>query len=468
MKDSLLPFTFARDHGVAVEKGGVLWVRHDSRESSWREARRAIGEPLRIQECSSEGFLIVLERLYAVSESKVPDLVLDDDGWDPQSGGRDLLESDAEAPIIALINSLVRRAVQRRASDIHFEPFEDRLRVRFRIDGVLTTIVERKMASAIRVVSRLKVMAQLDIAEKRLPQDGRIALTFGGRNVDVRLSTLPGPYGERVALRLLDRRQSEFTLESISLSEEHLEWIRSMIEHRTGIILITGPTGSGKTTTLYAIMRHLNQSDRNILTVEDPVEYDLPGIGQTQINPEIGMTFARSLRAILRQDPDIVLVGEIRDSETAQIAAQASLTGHLVLSTLHTNSAAGAITRLRDLEVASFLLSATLRGIVAQRLVRRLCLSCRRSYPLSERDRETFLQAGVRPPSEGYTADGCDDCGQIGYRGRIALYEIVIITEEIAALIHKDASEQEIRACCSAESLLTSGLKAVIAGTNVS
>ena len=450
MKDSLLPFSFARDHGVAVEKGGVLWVRHDSRESSWREARRAIGGPLRIQECSSEGFLMVLERLYAVSESKVPDLVLDDDGWDPQSGGRDLLESDAEAPIIALINSLVRRAVQSRASDIHFEPFEDRLRVRFRIDGVLTTIVERKMASAIRVVSRLKVMAQLDIAEKRLPQDGRIALTFGGRNVDVRLSTLPGPYGERVALRLLDRRQSEFTLESLSLSEDQLGWIRSMIEHRTGIILITGPTGSGKTTTLYAIMRHLNQSDRNILTVEDPVEYDLPGIGQTQINPEIGMTFARSLRAILRQDPDIVLVGEIRDSETAQIATQASLTGHLVLSTLHTNSAAGAITRLRDLEVASFLLSATLRGIVAQRLVRRLCLSCRRSYPLSERDRETFLQAGVRPPSEGYTADGCDDCGQIGYRGRMALYEIAVITEEIAALIHKDASEQEIRACCSA------------------
>jgi general secretion pathway protein E len=292
------------------------------------------------------------------------------------------------------------------------------------------------------VTSRIKVMAKLDIAEKRLPQDGRIALRLGGRNVDVRVSTIPTNHGERVVLRLLDKKSESIDLTQLGMADDMLEKMRGLIEIPHGIILVTGPTGSGKTTTLYAMLTQLNIPDRNILTVEDPIEYDLEGIGQMQVNTKINMTFAKGLRAMLRQDPDVVMVGEIRDIETAAIAVQASLTGHLVLSTLHTNSAAGAITRLRDMGVESFLLSSSIIGLLAQRLVRILCATCKEQYEPSEQE-AAVLQVPVGT-TKIYRAKGCKECNGTGYNGRTGIYELILIDDHLTRLIHEDASEQEL------------------------
>ncbi len=358
----------------------------------------------------------------------------------------DLLESDDDAPIIKLLNALFTEAIKKNASDIHVESYEQRTRIRFRIDGVMSEVMEPNRKLAPQLISRIKVMAKLDIAEKRMPQDGRISLKLGGRSVDLRISTLPSATGERVVMRLLDKKAGSLELEHLGMPAHYLEQIDELIRNPYGIILVTGPTGSGKTTSLYASLIRLNDHQRNIMTVEDPIEYHIDGINQTQTNTKIDMTFARGLRAILRQDPDIVMIGEIRDTETAQIAVQASLTGHLVLSTLHTNTAVGAITRLRDMSVESFLLSSSLLVVISQRLTRRLCHKCREAYEPTSRE----LDALQCPPlAEGELfyrphAKGCGSCNFTGYQGRTGIYELLPIDDVVRKMIHEEASEEVI------------------------
>jgi general secretion pathway protein E len=374
----------------------------------------------------------------------------------------DLLESSDDAPIIKLLNAILTEAIREQASDIHVEPFEKQLRVRFRVDGILKTVLTPQLALASMLVSRIKVMARLDIAEKRLPQDGRISLKLGGRSVDLRVSTVPSTYGERVVMRLLDKGAERLTLKDLGLPQALEKGVEEALSKSHGIILVTGPTGSGKSTTLYAGLMQLNDSQRNIMTIEDPVEYNIDGINQTQVNTKADMTFAKGLRALLRQDPDVVMIGEIRDQETAQIAVQASLTGHLVLSTLHTNTAVGAITRLRDMGVESFLLSSSLVGVLAQRLVRRLCVHCKSKQPADTVECETL---GVES-AEIYFAEGCDHCNHTGYVGRMGLYELLPIDHEIRTLIHQDASEADIESHVRkhSPSLKQTGLQQVLAG----
>lgn len=350
----------------------------------------------------------------------------------------DLLESQESAPIIKLLNSLLSQAIKMNASDIHFEIFKDSFIVRFRIDGVLHEVHRLGRNLSILLISRIKVMAKLDIAEKKVPQDGRINLKIAGREIDVRVSTLPSNHGERAVLRILDKKNARLELQHLGARPNVLKLIEQMISKPHGIILVTGPTGSGKTTTLYAALNELNDHERNILTVEDPIEYDLPGIGQTAVNPKVGMTFAQGLRAILRQDPDVIMVGEIRDKETASIAIEASLTGHLVFSTLHTNHAIGALVRLQDMGVPSFLLASSLIGVIAQRLVRTLCTHCKEAYQPDELEKQTI---GVEEDVTLYKAKGCEACNQFGYRGRISIYEIVILDENVRKLIHDNATE---------------------------
>ena len=352
----------------------------------------------------------------------------------------DVLDSANDAPVIRLLNVLLSQGIKRDASDIHIESFVDKLSVRLRIDGVLQEVLQTERVFAPLLVSRIKVMAKLDIAEKRLPQDGRMSLQLAGRAIDVRVSTLPSNHGERVVLRLLDKQQARLDLEQLGMRAQTRRGFQQLIQQTHGIILVTGPTGSGKTTSLYAALNRLNTPGRNILTVEDPIEYDLPGIGQTQVNSKVDMTFAKGLRAILRQDPDVVMIGEIRDIETAKIAVQASLTGHLVLSTLHTNSAVGAITRLRDMGIEPFLLSASLIGVVAQRLVRTLCANCRRPVKTTQGEQDLLGSDVVTI----YESVGCDACAQTGYAGRTGLYELIEIDSALRELIHCDQTEQAI------------------------
>ncbi len=355
----------------------------------------------------------------------------------------DLLEQEDDAPIIRLINAILTEAVRENASDIHIETFETRLLIRFRIDGLLREMARPRRELATLLVSRIKVMARLDIAEKRVPQDGRISLKVGGREVDVRVSTLPSANGERVVLRLLDKQAGRLTLQHLGMNPRDRQLLEGNLNKPHGILLVTGPTGSGKTTTLYASLVTLNTGTRNILTVEDPIEYNLEGIGQTQVNTKVDMTFARGLRAILRQDPDVVMVGEIRDRETAEIAVQASLTGHLVLSTLHTNSAIGAVTRLVDMGIEPFLLSSSLLGVLAQRLVRVLCPSCKQAYQADAAECALLGVDAAQAPTL-YHATGCEACRQLGYRGRTGIYELVVFDETLRTLIHNAASEQDM------------------------
>jgi general secretion pathway protein E len=353
----------------------------------------------------------------------------------------DLLDSDDDAPIIRLINAVLTQAVRENASDIHVEPFENRLVIRFRVDGILREVLQSKRAVAPLVVSRLKVMSKLDIAEKRLPQDGRISLRIAGRAVDIRVSTIPSGHGERVVLRILDKQAGRLDLGALGMVPQIESLIDELIHKPHGILLVTGPTGSGKTTTLYAGLERLNDNTRNIMTVEDPIEYYIDGIGQTQVNSKVEMTFARGLRAILRQDPDVVMVGEIRDLETAQIAVQASLTGHMVLSTLHTNTAAGAMTRLRDMGIEPFLLSSSLVGVLAQRLVRVLNPQSKQPFQAGEYERR-LLNLRPEDPSPVLYRPGRD--GGSGYRGRSGIYELIVVDDQMRTMIHDGASEQEL------------------------
>ena len=354
------------------------------------------------------------------------------------SATEDLLSGSNDTPIIKLINGVISQAIKARASDIHFEPYEEKIIVRFRVDGILREVLSQDSKISSVLISRIKIISGLDISERRLPQDGRVSLSLGDKSVDVRVSTLPSSYGERVVLRLLDKQSAQINIEDLGLPSKILSNYKSSLKNPEGIILFTGPTGSGKTTTLYAGLRYLSDSSQNILTVEDPIEYTLNGIGQTQVNTKTGYTFAKGLRAILRQDPDVVMVGEMRDVETAQIGIQASLTGHLVLSTVHTNSAIAAITRLRDMGIESFLLASSLRTIISQRLVRRLCLDCKKEETASTQTQKLF---SLDSSQKIWNSSGCPSCSHTGYQGRIAIAECIQVDKELKELIHNNASE---------------------------
>jgi general secretion pathway protein E len=446
-----LSFAFARRHGViyrGFENGRAhVIVRAGSDPQGLAEVRRYLGVPLRLEPVDVEQFEDLLRRSYEGGTNAAAEAAEGLEGdtdlahiANELPEPSDLMESEDDAPIIRLINAVLQQAVKENASDIHIEPFENRLVVRFRVDGVLREVLQSRRALAPLIVSRIKVMSKLDIAEKRLPQDGRISLRIAGRPVDVRVSTIPAGHGERVVLRLLDKQAGRLDLAALGMDPRTQDTMDGLIHKPYGIILVTGPTGSGKTTTLYAALERLNDNTRNILTVEDPIEYYIDGIGQTQVNTKVDMTFARGLRAILRQDPDVVMVGEIRDIETAQIAVQASLTGHLVLSTLHTNTAVGAITRLRDMGVEPFLLSSTLLGVLAQRLVRVLDPTTRVPYAAAEYERKILnIPADApaptlyRPSTEG-----------VGYKGRSGIYELVTVDDAMRTMIHDGAGEHEL------------------------
>ena len=447
-----LPYGFAKRHGVILLEAGevaVVGLREGADPMALVETRRALGRPLRVEPLDQAAFDRRLSQVYAgdhLSAADGDDLSMPsglESLIDDIPAAADLLDTADDAPVIRLINGIIAEAVRAGASDIHLEPFEAALTVRMRIDGVLRETLSLNPRITPLLVSRIKVMARLDIAEKRVPQDGRIPLALGGKTLDVRVSTLPSRMGERVVLRILDRDQAGLTLDRLGMAPDALEALRAALREPNGIILVTGPTGSGKTTSLYAGLSLLNDATRNILTVEDPVEYAIDGVGQTQVNPKVGMTFAAGLRAILRQDPDVVMVGEIRDVETARIAVQAALTGHLVLSTVHTNDAAGAVTRLRDMGVEPFLLASTLRLIVAQRLVRRLCGACRRAEPA---DKATARLAGVKVGQTVWRPQGCAACGQTGYVGRVGLYEVIRVDDRVRRLIAAEAGEEAINA----------------------
>lgn len=449
-----IPYAFARRHGFVVtgELDGKAEVamREGADPLALVELRRFLGGPLALHAVDEGAFDRLLSDLYASGADAAADaagsLGFDDDLGHLAAAlpsADDLLDTSDDAPAIRLINGIIADAARQGASDIHIEPYETGLVIRMRLDGVLRETLRMPAHVAPVVVSRIKVMARLDIAERRLPQDGRIGLTLGGKLIDVRVSTLPSRAGERVVMRLLDKDNAAIDLETLGMSAEVNRLFREALGEPNGIVLVTGPTGSGKTTTLYAGLKRLNDGSRNILTVEDPVEYAVDGVGQTQINPQVGLSFAAGLRAILRQDPDVVMVGEIRDRETAEIAVQAALTGHLVLSTVHTNDAVGAITRLRDMKVEPFLIASTLRAVLAQRLVRRLCAACRAPTPAAA---SLVGLLGIEAGATVYEPRGCPACGGAGYKGRIGLFEAVRIDDSIRRLINAGGDESAIAA----------------------
>ena len=448
-----LPFSYARRAGVLLGKNKdhrIVYYRGELDVEVLLEVRRIAGHGFTLEQLDDDKFELLLEASYQRDSSETQQM-MEDIGNEvdlfsladelPQT--EDLLAGDDDAPIIKLINAMLSEAIKEGASDIHIETFEQELVIRFRVDGVLKEVLKpnRKLASLL--VSRIKVMAKLDIAEKRIPQDGRISLRIAGRAVDVRVSTMPSSFGERVVLRLLDKNNARLNLEDLGMTAENRALFSDLISKPHGIILVTGPTGSGKSTTLYAGMSQINSRDRNILTVEDPIEYEIPGIGQTQVNAKVDMTFARGLRAILRQDPDVVMVGEIRDLETAQIGVQASLTGHLVMSTLHTNTASGAITRMEDMGVEPFLLSSSLLGVLSQRLVRTLCNTCKEGHTADEHECQLLGTPFESQPTI-YRAVGCEECNFNGYRGRTGIHELLVVDETIREMIHNGKGEQSV------------------------
>jgi len=470
-----LPFSFAQHHGVLLDTSRQpvqLVCRPGLTLPVLLEVQRWLGQTCDLLEVSVDAFQSRLTQAYQRDNNEA-EQVAEDLGADidlsrlaeeiPEAS--DLMDSENDAPVIRLINAILSQAVREQASDIHIETFEDRLIVRFRVDGVMREVLSPKRMLAPLLISRLKVMAKLDIAEKRVPQDGRISIKLAGHAVDIRVSTLPSAHSERVVLRLLDKQAGQLQLAQLRMNDEVRHSFERALASPHGIVLVTGPTGSGKTTTLYAGLTHINDASRNILTIEDPVEYLLPGIGQTQVNTKVNMTFARGLRAILRQDPDVMMVGEIRDIETAEIAVQASLTGHLVLSTLHTNTAIGAITRLRDMGVEPFLLSSSLIMVMAQRLVRLLCPDCKEA---ATADAAELQQMGL--PADSVVSicrpHGCPSCNHTGYRGRTGIYEVIEIDDQLRRMIHDDASEQDMLASARqhSQSILADGWRRVLDG----
>ena len=445
-----LPYDFVRENEIIIvnEDGNykVITPKNISLPL-YHEIKRYLINSFNIEICSPDEFNELLTSTFSndSSNSDISEELSDEFDLESFAGSisatEDLLSGNNDTPIIKLINGIISQAIKKRASDIHFEPYESEIVVRFRIDGILKEVLKQDSKIASVLISRIKIISGLDISERRLPQDGRVSLSLGDKNVDVRVSTLPSSYGERIVLRLLDKQSAQINIQDLGLPDVILKNYKSSLKNSEGIILFTGPTGSGKTTTLYAGLRYLSDSSQNILTVEDPIEYTLNGIGQTQVNSKTGYTFAKGLRAILRQDPDVVMVGEMRDVETAQIGIQASLTGHLVLSTVHTNSAIAAITRLRDMGIESFLLASSLRTIISQRLVRRICTNCRTEVTPSS---EAIKLLNLDPKQKTYTSPGCESCSHTGYQGRIAIAECIQIDKKIKDMIHENASENEI------------------------
>ena len=476
---SPLPFAFARRFGVVVTNGDPLdeavtvACRSQPSLTVLAEIKRVTKRRMNLEIVAEDEFEQRLTAAYVRDASEAKQMVADlGEHPDlaslaqsvPEGEGEDLLDQRNDAPIVQLITAVLAEAIREGASDVHIETFEKSLQVRFRIDGVMREMVQPKRALAPLLVSRVKVMAKLDIAEKRIPQDGRITLKIGGREVDVRVSTLPTANGERVVLRLLDKQTAALALPNLGMDDETLTRVRGVVAKPHGIFLVTGPTGHGKTTTLYAAMSELNRESINILTIENPIEYSIPGIGQTQVNEKADMTFARGLRAILRQDPDVVMVGEIRDLETAQTAVHASLTGHLVMSTVHTNTAVGAVTRLVDIGVEPFLIASSVVGILAQRLVRVLCNACKTASEPSALER-MFLGEYAEGATV-YRPSGCEECSWSGFRGRTGIYELVTVDDHARTLIHDQVSEQaitdHIRTDCP--SISDDGRRKVLAG----
>ena len=470
-----LPFGFAKRHSVFLQyqqDNIILQCGPDVSLTVLTEVRRTLQKPFTIEQHDKDKFEILLTEAFQRDSSEAQQMMEDIGNEvdlyslaDEMVETEDLLENEDDAPIIKLLNAMLSEAIKENASDIHIETFEQALLIRFRVDGVLREVLKpnRKLASLL--VSRIKVMAKLDIAEKRIPQDGRISLRIAGRAVDVRVSTMPTGHGERVVLRLLDKNAARLNLQDLGMTEHTRNQFSQLIDKPHGIILVTGPTGSGKSTTLYAGLSQIDNKQRNVLTVEDPIEYAIEGIGQTQVNNKVDMTFARGLRAILRQDPDVVMVGEIRDLETAQIAVQASLTGHLVLSTLHTNTAAGAITRMEDMGVEAFLLSSSLLGVLAQRLVRTLCPHCKQAHPVTEEER-LLLGKTVAENSIIYRAIGCAECNNKGYKGRTGIHELLLVDDSVREKIHHGKGEQSIEKYIrqSTSSIRQDGFDKVLAG----
>jgi general secretion pathway protein E len=464
-----IPYSFAEQHGVMLE-GETIYCHQTLSTSVLLELQRALGTSFTLEKIDSTLFKKRLTQHYQTTDGAAQRAADDLDAEMDLSQlandlqeQTDLLAGNDDAPVIRLINAILSEAVKEKVSDIHIEPYEDRVAIRFRVDGVLNEMLSPKPELASVLVSRLKVMAKLDIAEKRLPQDGRISVRLAGHVIDIRMSTIPSAYGERVVLRLLDQTSGQLQLKQLAMPANVHNIFDESLNRPHGIILVTGPTGSGKTTTLYAGITHINDRSRNILTIEDPVEYLLPGIGQTQVNTKVDMTFARGLRAILRQDPDVVMIGEVRDQETASIAVQASLTGHLVLSTLHTNTAIGAITRLKDMGVEPFLLASSLEMVMAQRLVRVLCQKCRVEHTPTKGECERL---SISETDIIFQAKGCSECKQTGYRGRTAIYELIPMDSQLRQLIHEGAGEQEMlqHARQTAPSLIDDGRRRVLAG----
>ena len=456
-----LSYAFARDKGLVVleerDDQVRLAVRQGADPFSLIEARRVLRRPLALQSLGAQEFERALTEHYAregVSGDEA-EAELDRQGGlaslvDGIPETADLLDGDDDAPVIRLINGLIYEAVKRKASDVHIEPHEDNLSVRYRIDGVLQEVLSPSRRLAAPLTSRIKVMARLDIAEKRVPQDGRISLSIGGRSIDVRVSTLPSRYGERVTMRLLDTRNALLGLDELGMDEVTLARFRDILAQPNGITLVTGPTGSGKTTTLYSALSVLNNGERNVMTLEDPIEYGLDGISQTQMHHKVGLTFAATLRAILRHDPDVVMVGEIRDLETAKVAFEFASTGRPVLSTVHTNSAAGAIQRLRDMGIEPYVLAATLKAVIAQRLVRKLCDHCKEPHPSTPEELAMFgLQPSDAP--QLWRPKGCMACGNSGYTGRLGVYELITVDGGLRDLIRADGSEDDIQDMAFAE-----------------
>ena len=476
-----LPYAFARTTALLLEDDGhslMLWHNASPDLGALGEVVRKYGQsgaPLSLHRADPGTLAQRISAAYAGGESSAATVVSEVESDADLSrmmqdlpAVEDLLETSDDAPIIRMLNALLSQAARDGASDIHIEPYERHSSVRFRVDGTLREVVQPNRALHAALISRLKIMADLDISEKRLPQDGRISLRIGTRAVDVRVSTLPSAHGERAVLRLLDKSESKLSLESVGMQGDALRRFELLVKQPHGIILVTGPTGSGKTTTLYAALAKIDASAQKIITVEDPVEYQLEGINQIQVHSQINLTFANALRSILRQDPDIIMIGEMRDGETAQIAVQSALTGHLVLSTLHTNTAAGAVIRMQDMGVEPYLITSAVNGVLAQRLVRTLCGHCKQAYEPGPEVRETTgLSRFCAPTQPIYRAVGCDQCRQSGYRGRTGIHELLVLDEPMrrAIIDGRDAGTlNSIAAQSGMLSLYEDGLRKVAAG----
>lgn len=468
-----LAYGFAQSQGVVLTTGAdgpVCRHRSDAPLDALLEAQRVMAGHLSFDEINASEFEAALGAIYRDSATEAAQVAADADDnlatlADTAASVDDLLAQNDDAPVVRLINALLLEAVKEGASDVHIETEERRLLVRFRIDGVLREVIRPKRALAPLLVSRIKVMGKLDIAEKRMPQDGRVSLRVGGYDLDVRISTIPSQFGERVVLRLLDRGQTLRGIDHLGLSDRDNDALKRILTRPDGMVLVTGPTGSGKTTTLYAGLDMLNDRQRNIMTVEDPIEYTMDGVGQMQVNAKTDLTFARGLRAILRQDPDVIMVGEIRDRETAQIAVESAMTGHLLISTLHTNTAIGAVARLVEMGVERFLLAPMLRGLIAQRLVRRNCPDCRADHELTQTESD-LLSGQLAAGAVIAKSTGCESCHDTGYRGRLPLYEVIEIDTALERMMHEGLSEAELVSAARARGpgILADGIEKILAG----